>query len=314
MVAAATLAVVAAACSGDSPTTVDAPDVATFAQTTDARVVLCKITFKSFDEASSGYVPGVTEDPTLGVDFEFDITGGDVSNITLAAASYVGLSASECAEIYSGPAGNPLTIIETSPNSIMNSVFVADGLAPNFNFLPDGTWSAATDVRTISTAAVPAGENWVYVKNTVIDTPPPPPPPGMQGCTPGYWRQTQHFGNWSYNQSDLYSAIFGVAYEGTLLQAVWARGGGVNALARHSVAALLNAASGDVAYPYTVDQVIAAVQGAFATGEYERVKNRLAYANELGCDLGRADVDDADDLAEEAGVPTRGQAKGKNKG
>ena len=36
------------------------------------------------------------------------------------------------------------------------------------------------------------GENWIYVKNTLDEE----PPTGMEGCTPGYWRQPQHFGNW----------------------------------------------------------------------------------------------------------------------
>ena len=62
-------------------------------------------------------------------------------------------------------------------------------------------------------------------------------------------------------------------------------GGGEKALGRHAVAALLNAASPDVDYAYTEAEVIAAVQNAYATGDFNRVKNDLEYQNELGCPL-----------------------------
>jgi hypothetical protein len=83
-----------------------------------------------------------------------------------------------------------------------------------------------------------------------------------------------------YAPGDDFDATFGTDYfdpDITLLEAVWARGGGVNRLARHGTAALLSAASPDVAYPYTVDEVIAAVQAGDA--------GMLADANELGCPL-----------------------------
>ena len=31
---------------------------------------------------------------------------------------------------------------------------------------------------------------------TPPDTPPPPPPGPLAGCTPGYWKQPQHFGSY----------------------------------------------------------------------------------------------------------------------
>ena len=68
-----------------------------------------------------------------------------------------------------------------------------------------------------------------------------------------------------------------------LRQALKARGGGVNALLRHSVAALLNAAHGEINYAYSVAEVIDLTRQAFATGQYEAVKNQFAAANEAGC-------------------------------
>ncbi len=116
-------------------------------------------------------------------------------------------------------------------------------------------------------------------------------PPGDQGCTPGYWKQVHHFGNWTnYAPGDSYDGTFGVvsSFGGTLLDALERGGGKENALGRHAVAALLNAASAGVNAVYSEAQVIAMVQAAYASGDFNGVKDQLAAANELGCPLGRA--------------------------
>jgi hypothetical protein len=51
------------------------------------------------------------------------------------------------------------------------------------------------------------------------------------------------------------------------------------------VAALLSVANGDVGYKYTVDDIIATVQYACETGEFELVKSLFAAENELVCPL-----------------------------
>ena len=71
----------------------------------------------------------------------------------------------------------------------------------------------------------------------------------------------------------------------TLLEALSTGGGGVNALLRHAVAALLNASNPDVDSDFTVAQVIAATNAALASGDYEAQKNIFAAANEQGCPL-----------------------------
>ncbi len=122
---------------------------------------------------------------------------------------------------------------------------------------------------------------------------------GGEGCTPGFWRQSQHFVFWAetpYSPTDSYEAVFGVDLTGgldgfTLLDAVWVGGGGANRLLRHSVAALLNAAHPDVNYDFTEAEVIAAVQAAFASGDFDAVSDVLEEANEQGCD----DIKDDDD-------------------
>lgn len=118
------------------------------------------------------------------------------------------------------------------------------------------------------------------------ETPPPPPPSGGEGCTPGYWKQEHHFDSWNvYSPNDSFSAVFGVSYGGTLVEAAGAKGGGANALARHAVAALLNSANGDVSYLYSTADVISMVQAAFASGNFEATKDLFAGQNELGCPL-----------------------------
>ena len=116
-----------------------------------------------------------------------------------------------------------------------------------------------------------------------------------EGCTPGYWKVSQHFDSWvGYSPSMPFSAVFGrtltikwkivgkpvATNDPTLLQALWANGGGINALARHAVAALLNASSFEVAYAYTVGQIIDMVQAAIDSGDYGPAKDMLEEEND----------------------------------
>jgi hypothetical protein len=113
-------------------------------------------------------------------------------------------------------------------------------------------------------------------------------PGGGQGCTPGYWKQPRHLDSWvGFSPNQLYETVFGVnaSFNLTLLGALQQGGGGEKALGRHAVAALLNAANDDVSFAFTTAQVIAIVQAAYATGDFETAKNRLAAQNELGCPL-----------------------------
>ena len=121
---------------------------------------------------------------------------------------------------------------------------------------------------------------------------------GDEGCTPGYWKQPQHWHYW-YNYEpangffDVFDRTITISWsmEGkpvpttnpTLLQALQAKGGGINALARHAVAALLNAYSPDVSYAYNSDEVIAMTQASIDSGVYEPTKNIFEQANEAGC-------------------------------
>jgi hypothetical protein len=141
---------------------------------------------------------------------------------------------------------------------------------------------------------------------TPTPSPTPTPPAGGEGCTPGYWKQEQHFGSWvTYEPGDSFDTVFGVDSSfATLLDAVSANGGGENALGRHAVAALLNAASADVASSFTTADVIQMVQDAYESGDFETVKDQFEADNETGCPLGR------DEGEEEVAQST---SKGKKK-
>jgi hypothetical protein len=115
---------------------------------------------------------------------------------------------------------------------------------------------------------------------------------GGEGCTPGFWKN--HPEEWpaAYDPDDLFRDVFGVTIAGdpdlTLLQALNLGGGGENALARHAVAALLNAASDEVDFEFTEQEVIDKVQAAIASGdpeEIEDLKDELDRENNRGCPL-----------------------------
>jgi hypothetical protein len=123
--------------------------------------------------------------------------------------------------------------------------------------------------------------------------------PGNEGCTPGYWKQKQHIGSWEgYTTGQSFSSVFvdvitvrsggkTTITDPTLLEALQANGGDINALARHAVAALLNSSSSGVDYEFSEQDVIVKVSAAIPDGDVEGVKNILAAANEAGCPLGR---------------------------
>jgi hypothetical protein len=117
------------------------------------------------------------------------------------------------------------------------------------------------------------------------------PNQGGQGCTPGYWKQAHHYDSWvGYTPDQSFESVFGRdAFGGdpSLGAVVGFGGGGVNALGRHAVAALLNASSADVSYEYSTSEVISMFQAAFDSGAaaIESTKDLFDVANNAGCPL-----------------------------
>jgi hypothetical protein len=106
-----------------------------------------------------------------------------------------------------------------------------------------------------------------------------------EGCSPGYWKN--HLNQWpsSFQPEDSFDATFGVLYNTnlTILEALNSNGGGKRKLARHGVAALLNASSG-MDYPYSAQTVFNMVS-TILDGNGEPEASLLAAANSLGCPL-----------------------------
>jgi len=107
-----------------------------------------------------------------------------------------------------------------------------------------------------------------------------------EGCTPGYWKQPQHFDSWiGFEQDELFSDVFGVGPDKTLLEALKTGGGDENAFLRHTVAGLLDSTSSDVNYTFTEAEVKQMVLDAYASGDFEFFKGILEEENELICPL-----------------------------
>jgi hypothetical protein len=111
----------------------------------------------------------------------------------------------------------------------------------------------------------------------------------VEGCTPGYWKQEQHFDSWATSPYSPYETyfddVFGVGPHSTLLSALGSRGGGEKALLRHATAALLNASSTEVTYFYNAADIITMVQNAYASGDFESAKDGFEFQNESLCPL-----------------------------
>ncbi|MGH8934748.1 MAG: hypothetical protein ACRDXD_00505 [Acidimicrobiia bacterium] len=122
---------------------------------------------------------------------------------------------------------------------------------------------------------------------TIEDEEPPPPPLGDEGCTPGFWKN--HPAAWEgFSTTDDFDTVFGVdAFDPdiTLMEALRLKGGGLDRLARHGTAALLNSAHSEVDYPLTTAEVIELVQEAIASGDFESAGDQLEAFNEAECDV-----------------------------
>jgi hypothetical protein len=127
---------------------------------------------------------------------------------------------------------------------------------------------------------------------------------GGEGCTPGYWKNNAK--NWEhsawvgYLPGDSFETVFSVNVTlnangkatyptPTLLEALDANGGGINALARHAVAALLNIANPSISYGIgSTAALITMVHDAIVSGDKAQIDALhvlLAGYNEAGCPL-----------------------------
>ncbi|HEY6606112.1 MAG TPA: hypothetical protein VIZ44_07185 [Gaiellaceae bacterium] len=153
-------------------------------------------------------------------------------------------------------------------------------------FATDTPSSSSSSSTTDTTTTTPP---------TTSTTPPPTtttPPPG-QGCTPGFWKQDQHFDSWPVPTSTtLAGAGFtntGHSASTTLLAALSFQGGNTvqdakDILLRAAAAAYLNSFA--VNYPLTTAEVVSQVNAALASGNRATIlalATTLDNNNNLGC-------------------------------
>lgn len=216
-----------------------------------------------------------------GTDATFDYSvGGTPSTISIVNG--------DCQLIanYAGGFRQAVNVTELIPaNTVLDSLTLSEIYGRTDD--PVGTTTNTTFTGTASVSTW-VGLEWGAVITYYNRFVPPPPPGGGEGCTPGYWKQSQHFDSWTapYTPTTLFSDVFENAFPGKTLLAVASNGGGgLNALGRHTVAALLNGASGGVDYDQSAQAVIDAFNAVFPGGDYEGQKNIFAAFNEQGCPL-----------------------------
>jgi len=229
----------------------------------------------------------------VGGDFDFDATGpagiDTDPDITIPAGG-----GTVCVIIYDSPldrtvAGlsDGITITETT-NANLTSIDIVRYLAPGVPYTAPELVDTPTGAPFGTTASVRINNDMarrVTFTNTTTVT-------GGEGCTPGFWKNNadkHDASQWGAIDPDAtFTSVFGandLPAGTTLLEALNLGGGGVNALARHAVAAYLNSLAGEPDYAFTTAQVIAKVQAAMTSNDYNTAKNELATENERGCPL-----------------------------
>jgi hypothetical protein len=217
-----------------------------------------------------------------------------VDGVQLGTDSLVEWPTGTQCRFYTLPAGTDLTVAVTETPTAGSALYfwryLLNDVAqdPITRYVPGGPTASAFTATV--TGVNSASNHQIYLKNVPFET----TTGGNEGCTPGYWKQSQHFDSWTFYTTDQsFNAVFGGTYftpDITLLQALGLNGGGINALARHSVAALLNATNGEVDYPdEDTASIIADFQAAVAggAGTIESQKNTFDTWNNGvgGCPL-----------------------------
>ncbi len=211
----------------------------------------------------------------------FDYTVDDLDPADADFSGSVTLSDGECANITeSGGLGDFVTVTERAAAGIQLDAIAVTEIGTGTN----ATVSLATRTVTGTVLGSPGGgPGGVFAEFFNSRT-------GGEGCTPGYWKQPHHFDSWPapYTPGTLFSDVFEDAYPGmTLLDVLHNRGNrtGLEALGRHTVAALLNSAS--VAYAFGTAEVINDFNAVFpgTKRDYNRQKETFANANEAVCPL-----------------------------
>jgi hypothetical protein len=276
MLTALSMAVGLAACSSDMAKSSVTPSLSTQALIPPSPGPNTRRADVEYIEVCKDYPGGTGPAVTFTVAADID------SNGTVDQTFTITLNAGTCRDVWiaGGAVGDTVRVTETVPAGYTASYVVSTIAGTTITTQPSVSGNSTT-------LNAHSGFGSLVIFTNTPNTP-PPPPPATAGCTPGYWKQDQHFDSWTapYAPNTLFSAVFENAFPGmTLLQVLESGGGGLDALGRHTVAALLNAASSGVSYGMTPAQVIAAFNAVYPGGNYEGQKNIFATANERGCPL-----------------------------
>lgn len=202
--------------------------------------------------------------------------------------------------IDSQPASNPCSIVANVLTCAFGNMPAGTDVTIHISS-PTTTASCATYNNTASASASNHATVTASASTTVRCQPPGP----YAGCTPGFWKQRQHFQFWTapYTTSTTIQSVFSNAagyvtakgskpigpmtlLEGLSLQGGSTIGGAVEILMRAAIAGLLNAASPDVNYYQSVASHIAAVNAALASGDRATilgVAGGIDFENNRGC-------------------------------
>jgi hypothetical protein len=277
------------------------------------------------------------EDTTTPVTFSFAPAGVD-------RTATLSLFFTDVRGTRSGGGFRPTTIVVSdgvNPEQAFNNILDSnDGMEWDTVVIPVNvaTGSGSLTVQALSEDRVndpstgdPASFSWIAAGASI-----PVPTGGGQGCTPGYWRQPHHYADWTapYDPTGLFSSVFEDAFPGmTLGEVVRIKGGGLNALGRHAVAALLNAASPEVDYDLSPQEVIDAFNAVYpgTKDAFNALKDEFEDFNTQGCPLNNSDGSNFSQDASSSTVAAtsgdrpkkkltkskkkkKGKAKGKKKG
>ncbi len=232
--------------------------------------------------------PGTPNDADVPTDMQFVFPTGDWVVKGYTALDQEGPAPSNefiALEIDVATDGTQVGITDVTVNN--------DGAIEVVDVAPDASFTSTLDFEFGGSGAIDDIEVCKVVER------------GGEGCTPGYWKQSQHFGSWPVDISFTFAEAFdgfcdsnslelrkpasGDICDLTLLEALDTQGGHQNALARHAAAAWLNAGS-TVDFFYAQSEVEDMVEAALLSGMYEPTKDALDEANNAGCPLGRAEL------------------------
>lgn len=219
-------------------------------------------------EICKTYLPGVAGPP---VTFAWSVYHTDDGQIDNGSTT---LSGGECAVVAIGGALNHdhlVTVTENVPAGFIATHYELEYDQGVITQYP-------VQIDRVTTGAMHGDRGWtaIYLNR------------GAQGCSHGYWKVDQHFDSWPapYTSLTFFSDVFDDAFLGmTLSEVLRLQGGGLNALGREAVAALLNAGSGF--YWYGTAEVINMFNARYpgTKSEYSALKDDFEAKNITGCPL-----------------------------